>query len=370
MSLKLDLQFFAGEKTEKATPKKRQDSRKKGQVAKSQDINTAFLLLFCFLILFLFGGFMKDSMTALYSHAFTEYIQWNVTENTVHQVFIESTIETAKMLAPIILIAIIAGLAANFMQIGFLFTTEPLKFDLKKIDPIKGAKKIFSIRALVELLKSLLKIVFIGVITFAVIWMYKDDMMMLSFKNVDSALAFFGKVTIIMGMAATIALLFLAVFDYAYQRYDFEKNIKMSKQDIKDEYKNIEGDPLIKSKIKEKQRQMATRRMMSEVPAADVVITNPTHFAIAIKYEEAKASAPYVVAKGVDHLAFRIKEIARKNNVMTVENRPLARALYDAIEIGDVIPEEFYQAVAEILAYVYRMEKRFSTDRGEIREST
>ncbi|MGY0691574.1 flagellar biosynthesis protein FlhB [Virgibacillus sp. FSP13] len=358
MQLKLDLQFFAGEKTEKATPKKREDSRKKGQVAKSQDINTAFLLLFCFLILFVFGSFMKDSLVSLYQHAFTEYIQWDVTENTVHQVFTESTIEVAKMLAPIMLIAIIAGLAANFTQIGFLFTTEPLKFDLKKIDPIKGAKKVFSARALVELVKSLLKITFIGVITFSIIWIYKDEMMMLSFKNIDSALAFFGKVTIIMGIVAAIALLFLAVFDYTYQRYDFEKNIKMSKQDIKDEHKNMEGDPLIKSKIKEKQRQMATRRMMSEVPTADVVITNPTHFAIAIKYDEETASAPYVVAKGVDHTAFRIKEIAKANDVITVENRPLARALYDAIEIGDVIPEEFYQAVAEILAYVYRMENK------------
>ncbi|MEN1966859.1 flagellar biosynthesis protein FlhB [Lentibacillus sp. N15] len=358
MPLQLDLQFFSGEKTEKATPKKRQDSRKKGQVAKSQDVNTAILLLLCFMLLFFFGGYMKDQIIAFYRHAFTEYIQWDVTPDTVQRVFTESVLEAAKFISPLMAMAIVAALAANFMQIGFMFTTEPLKFDVKKIDPIKGAKKIFSIRALVELLKSLLKIVFIGTITFAVIWIYKDNMMMLAFKNADNALGFFGKVTIVMGISATLVLLILAVFDYVYQRYDFEKNIKMSKQDIKDEYKNIEGDPLIKSKIRERQRQMATRRMMSEVPAADVVITNPTHFAIAIKYDEEKASAPYVVAKGADHLAFRIKEIARNHRVMTVENRLLARKLYDSIDIGDVIPEEFYQAVAEILAYVYQMEKK------------
>lgn len=358
MQLKLDLQFFAGEKTERATPKKRQDERKKGKVAKSQDINTVFLLLFIFITLIIFGSSIKNGMTTLYEQTFTEFINWDLTESTVHQIFSGVTIEVAKMLAPVMLIAIVAGLASNLTQIGFLFTAEPLKLDLKKIDPIQGAKRIFSIRALVELLKSLFKIVFIGTITFFVIWIYKDDMMMLSFKTAENALAFFGRVTVIMGISATIALLFLAVFDYAYQRFDYEKNMKMSKQDVKDEYKNIEGDPLIKSKIKEKQKQMASRRMMSEVPDADVVITNPTHYAIAIKYDEEKASAPYVVAKGVDKTAMRIKEIAKENNVTTVENRQLARALYSVIDIGESIPEQFYQAVAEILAYVYRLEKK------------
>lgn len=358
LHLKLDIQFFAGEKTEKATPKKRQDERKKGKVAKSQDVNTAILLLFSFIILFVFGGMMKDSMTTLYRQTFTEFIHWDLTEKSIHQIFSGASIEVAKMLAPIVIIVIFAGLASNLMQVGFLFTTEPLKFDLKKIDPIQGAKRIFSIRALVELLKSLLKIVFIAIVTFAIIWIYKDDMMMLAFKDIEEALAFFGKTTIIMGISATVALLFLAVFDYAYQRYDFEKNMRMSKQDIKDEHKNIEGDPLIKSKIKEKQRQMAMRRMMSEVPSADVVITNPTHYAIAIKYDEDKASAPYIVAKGVDQIALKIKEIAKNNDVVTVENRPLARSLYSETEIGDLIPEHFFKAIAEILAYVYRLNNR------------
>ncbi|WP_284139966.1 MULTISPECIES: flagellar biosynthesis protein FlhB [unclassified Virgibacillus] len=358
MLLKLDLQFFAGEKTEKATPKKRQDERKKGKVAKSQDVNTGLLLLFSFIILVIFGAYIKNGMLAMYRQSFTEFIHWDITEKTVSQLFNGITIETAKLLAPVFLIAIVAGLASNLMQIGFLFTTEPLKLDLKKIDPIQGAKRIFSVRALVELAKSLLKITFIGAITFMVIWMYKDEMLMLSFKNADSSLAFFGKTAMVMGISAAVVLLFLAVFDYAYQRYDFEKNMRMSKQDIKDEHKNIEGDPLIKSKIKEKQRQMAMRRMMSEVPNADVIITNPTHFAVAIKYDENKANAPYVIAKGTDLVALKIREVAKAHNISTVENRPLARALYSRLEIGDLIPEEFYQAVAEILAYVYRIGKK------------
>lgn len=358
LQIKLDLQYFAGEKTEKATPKKRQDERKKGKVAKSQDVNTAILLLFALMMLYVFGNSMKDRMTSMYEHAFTEFIHWQVTETTVAQVFNGAAMETAMMLAPVMIIAIIAALAANFMQIGFLFTTEPLKFDLKKIDPIQGAKRIFSLRAIVELLKSLLKILSIGTVTFAVIWFYKDEMMMMAFKTADAALGFFGQVTIIMGITAVIILILLAVFDYAYQRYDYEKNMKMSKQDIKDEFKNIEGDPLIKSKIKERQRQMATRRMMSEVPNADVIITNPTHVAIAIKYDEEKASAPYIIAKGVDEVAQRIKQVAKENGVMTIENKPLARSLYRVVDIGEVIPEAFFQAVAEILAYVYKLEKK------------
>ncbi|HLQ73857.1 MAG TPA: flagellar biosynthesis protein FlhB [Bacillota bacterium] len=357
MHVILDLQFFAGEKTEKATPKKREESRQKGQVAKSQDVNTAILLLFSFIVLAAFGSYMGQHMRHLYESSFNEYIHWSVTPETVMTVFKESVILMGLIVAPIMIIAIIAGFASNLMQVGFLFTTEPLKFDLKKIDPIKGAKRIFSIRALVELVKSMLKILFIGSITFFVIWINKDEMMMLALKSIDSAIAFFGRVTIIMGVSATLALVVLAIIDYLYQRYDHEKNIRMSKQDIKDEHKNIEGDPLIKSKLKEKQRQIAMQRMMSEVPEADVVITNPTHFAVAIKYDEEKATAPYVIAKGTDLVALKIKEIAKAHNVMTVENKQLARSLHATLEINDVIPEQFYQAVAEILAYVYQVER-------------
>lgn len=354
----LDLQFFAGEKTEKATPKKRQDERRKGRVAKSQDINTALLLLGCFTGLFIFGSFMFQFMTGFYTKAFTEYIHWDVTNKTVQNVFNTFLLQAAMMIAPIMLIAVISGLTANLLQVRFLFSTEPLKFDLKKIDPIKGAKRIFSIRALVEFLKSMLKIVSVGAVTFSVIWIHKDEMLMTAFLDAEGALAFFARVTIIMGFSAIILLIFLAVLDYMYQKYDFEKNIRMSKQDIKDEYKNVEGDPLIKSKIKEKQRQIATRRMMSEIPNADVIITNPTHYAVAIKYDESKADAPYVLAKGTDHLAQRLKQIAKEHDIHMVENRTLARALYAEVEIGDIIPEAYFQPVAEILAYVYRMEKK------------
>jgi flagellar biosynthesis protein FlhB len=356
--LSLDLQFFAGEKTEKATPKKRQDSRKKGQTAKSQDVNTAIILLAVFLFLTFSASFIGKIIFDLFRVSFQDYMMMELTHDSFMLIVMEVLQQVAILLGPIMLVALLAGVFSNYIQVGVMFTAEPLQPKLEKIDPIKGAKRIFSMRAIVELLKSILKIGFVGAITFVILWMNIDEVLGLSFKAAHDSLATMASLTVQMGIAASLALLFLSVFDYLYQKYDFEKNIRMSKQDIKDEHKNTEGDPLIKSKIKQRQREMAMRRMMQEVPEADVVITNPTHFAIALKYDENKSDAPYVVAKGVDYLAQKIKFIAGENDIIMVENRPLARALYDSAEIGDTIPEEFFKAVAEILAYVYRMKNQ------------
>ncbi|BCB03370.1 flagellar biosynthesis protein FlhB [Bacillus sp. KH172YL63] len=356
--LSLDLQYFSGEKTEKATPKKREDAKKKGQTAKSQDVNTAIILLAVFLFLTFSASYIGEIVFDLFRHTFQEYMLMELTENTVRVIMMDIMKEIAILLGPIMLVALLAGLVANYIQVGVMFTTKPLEPKLEKIDPIKGFKRIFSLRAIVELLKSILKISFVGAITFVILWANIDQVLSLSFKSVGDSLATMASLAVQMGIAASLALLFLSLFDFLYQRYDFEKNIRMSKQDLKDEHKNIEGDPLIKSKIKQRQREMAMRRMMQEVPEADVVITNPTHFAIALKYDENKMDAPFVVAKGVDYLAQKIKYIAKENDVVMVENRPLARSLYDSAEIGDAVPEEFFKAVAEILAYVYRMKNK------------
>lgn len=354
----LNLQFFAGEKTEKATPKKRQDSRKKGQVAKSQDVNTAIVLLSVFLILLFGGSYFLDSLLSVFRHTYQEYIGMDLTENNIQMIFLDILQELVFVLAPIMAVAMIAGVVANYMQFGFLFSTETIQPKLEKLDPIKGFKRIFSLRAIVELLKSILKISLVGVVTFSVLWSRKDEILILAQKSVGAGLVTIANLTVQMGLIACAMLIFLAALDYLYQKYDFEKNIRMSKQDIKDEYKNMEGDPLIKSKIKQRQREMAMRRMMQEVPNADVVITNPTHYAVALKYDENKLDAPFVVAKGVDYVAQKIKYIAKENDIIQVENRPLARALYSQAEIGDAIPEEFFKAVAEILAYVYRTKNK------------
>ncbi|MFD2682815.1 flagellar biosynthesis protein FlhB [Bacillus seohaeanensis] len=356
--LSLDLQYFSGEKTEKATPKKRQDAKKKGQTAKSQDVNTAVILLAVFLFLTFSASYVGNIVFNLFHHTFEQYMLMDLTENTVQVITLDLMKELALLLGPIMLVALVAGVFSNYVQVGAMFTTEPLQPKLEKIDPIKGFKRIFSMRAIVELLKSILKISFIGGITFVILYWRIDEVLSLSFKSASDSLTTMASLAVQMGIAASLALLFLSILDYLYQKYDFEKNIRMSKQDLKDEHKNMEGDPLIKSKIKQRQREMAMRRMMQEVPQADVVITNPTHFAIALKYDENKMDAPYVVAKGVDYVAQKIKYIAKENDVIMVENRPLARSLYDSAEIGDSVPEEFFKAVAEILAYVYRMKNK------------
>ncbi|MDN4607448.1 flagellar biosynthesis protein FlhB [Sporosarcina highlanderae] len=357
--IRLDLQFFAGEKTEKATPKKRQDSRKKGQVLKSQDVTSAIVLLCVFLFLFFTAGFMRDRLFIFFNHTFTDFLTIK-TLDIDHSMMIykDMIIQMAYILLPVMAIAVIAGIAGNLFQFGLLFTTEPLKFDLKKIDPIKGLKRIFSIRALVELAKSLLKISFIGFTTTLLLVMNLDKVLGLAYKTPEVTLLTVGQLVALMGIVASFVLLFIAILDFFYQKFDYEKNLRMSKQDIKDEYKNTEGDPIIKSRIKQRQREMAMRRMMQEVPQADVVITNPTHFAICLKYDDEKMDAPIVIAKGADFIAQKIKLIAKENNIVMVENRPLARALYDDVEIGDWIPDQFFKTVAEILAYVYRIQRK------------
>ncbi|OEH91276.1 flagellar biosynthesis protein FlhB [Bacillus solimangrovi] len=356
--LKLDLQYFSGEKTEKATPKKRNDARKKGQVAKSQDVGTALILFFVFLLFWFAGEIFGNQMFVIIQHALQEYIYWDITQENVHKMFVEYSTMGVMLVAPIMLVTMIAGLAANYMQVGFMFTTEVLKMDLKKLNPISGFKKIFGIRSIVELFKSILKISFVGTATFAVLWMNFDKVLLLSQMSIAEGVAVIGNLIVQMGLTASLLLLVLSSLDYMYQKFEHEKQLRMSKQDLKDEHKNTEGDPKIKSKIKEKQRQMAMQRMMQEVPQADVVITNPTHFAVALKYDEEKADAPYVVAKGVDYMALKIRQIASNHDIETVENRPLARALYADAEIGQTIPEEFFKTVAEILAYVYRLKKK------------
>ncbi|RXI97993.1 flagellar biosynthesis protein FlhB [Anaerobacillus alkaliphilus] len=356
--LPVDLQFFAQEKTEKATPKKKQETRKKGQVAKSTDVNTAIILLLVFIFLWLIGSFLGKQTMKFLQYMFQEYLLFDLTPENVHSLFLEITKQAVIFTAPLMFMAMLAAIASNYLQVGFLFAPEAIKMKLSKLDPIQGFKRIYSIRAIVELLKSLLKIALVGLVTFTILWISIEQILILALIPLTDSLSFIGNLTVTMGVAVSILLIFLAVLDYMYQRFDHEKNIRMSKQDIKDEYKKSEGDPLIKSKIKEKQRQMAMQRMMQEVPKADVVITNPTHYAIALKYDGEKMDAPVVIAKGVDFIAQKIKGVAKHHEIITVENRPLARALYDQADIGDEVPEELFKAVAEVLAYVYRLKNK------------
>lgn len=351
-----DLQLFAGEKTEEATPKKKSQAREEGQVPKSQEINSALVILIAFFSLKSFGGYLYAE-TAKFTVKIFSLMGMEITIESVMNLILMSMIVLVKTAFVIMCLLLLTGLVVNFFQVGFLFTLKPLEPKLSKINPISGAQRLFSLRSLNELAKSIIKIVVIG---YFIIDFLKEKTLQLPkmmMADLQSSMDFLVSSIFSIGFKICEVLIILAVLDYAYQIWQHNKSLRMSKQDIKDENKQTEGDPLIKSKIRQKQRQMAMSRMMKEVPKADVIITNPTHFAVALKYE-AGMIAPVVVAKGQDLVAQRIKEIAREANVAMVENRPLARALFAATEVGGIVPPELYKSVAEVLAYVYRLKPK------------
>jgi flagellar biosynthetic protein FlhB len=357
--LRLDLQLFSGEKTEKATPKKKQEARKKGQVAKSMDLQSSFLLLAAFLFLLVYSKQLGQSLLALFRRGFSDYVLWDLTADSVESLFLQLTVIAFKMTAPVLGLAFVAALLSVLGQVGFLVTTEPLKMDLKKINPIEGAKRIFSMRSVVELLKSIIKIIMIFFVSYFVIKKEIYTILRLGESDVYTFIQTMVSIVMKLGIILSALYVVISVLDYMYQRLDHEKNLRMSKQEVKDEHKKTEGDPLIKHKIKEKQRQFSMNRMIQSVPKADVIITNPTHYAVAIQYDANEMGAPTVIAKGVDYVAQRIKDVGKEHDIVVMENKPLARALYASVEVGEEIPEEMFKAVAEILAYVYRLKKKF-----------
>ncbi|MDQ8733344.1 flagellar biosynthesis protein FlhB [Paenibacillus sp. LHD-38] len=356
--LELDLQLFSQEKTEKATPKKKDEARKKGQIARSSDLPGSFILLFMFMGFIMLGGYFKEHIMMMFGNLFEDWLLMDLTTGNVMSLFNDVTIELLLILLPIFAITVLIGILGNIVQFGFLLTGDPLKMKLDKINPLNGFKQIFSARTVVEFLKSVLKLLIVAVLVFLTISKDWDRILVLASLPIQQIFTFTAGLTVKLGIEIGAVLTALALADFFYQTYEHNKSLRMSKQDIKDEYKKSEGDPLIKGKIRERQRRMAMQRMMQEVPKADVIITNPTHFAIALKYDATKMEAPKIIAKGMDHVALRIREIAKENGVVTMENKPLARALYERAEIGDVIPPDLFQAVAEVLAYVYKMKGR------------
>lgn len=348
-----DLQLFAGEKTEDPTAKRQQDARNKGQVARSQELSAVFVLFVGFWVMYVLGASTYREIAGYMAYVFG-HLDTAVDTESVMRLFIGIVVVLAKTAFPVMAAVMLIGLGINLMQVGIKFTTEPLTFNLDRLNPISGFGRIFSKRALVELLKSVLKILIIG--SFIYINLKDEILQMPKLLYLDLAASMPKIADIIFMMAFKICgvIFVLAVLDYAYQKWDHFQNLKMSKDEVKEEFKQMEGDPQIKGKIKQKQRQMAMSRMMREVPQADVIVTNPTHFAVALRYREGMR-APEVVAKGQDLVAQRIKEVAREAGVMIVENKPLARALYAAVEVGGTVPPELYKAVAEVLAYVYRI---------------
>lgn len=351
-----DLQLFSGEKTEEPTGKKLSDAREKGQVARSQELSTAFVLIAGFWALKVLGVSVYTEITSYCAYIFAHLNQGVETE-TIMRLFLGIMVVLAKTALPIMLVIMCTGLGVNIFQTGMNFSTEPLEFKPEKLNPIEGFGRIFSKRSLVELLKSLFKIIVIGFFVFLYLKAEILQMPKLIYLDLRAALAFIGTVIFDLAFQVIGVILMMAVFDFAYQKWQFIQDMKMTKQEVKEEFKQMEGDPQIKGKIKQKQRQMAMQRMMREVPKADVIVTNPTHFAVALKYEKGM-QAPIVVAKGQDLVAQKIKSIARDAGVTVVENPPLARALFAAVDIGGSVPPELYKSVAGVLAYVYRLKHK------------
>ncbi|GAX90539.1 flagellar biosynthesis protein FlhB [Effusibacillus lacus] len=356
--IKWNLQQFAGEKTEKPTPRRLQEARKKGQVPRSPELQSALILLGSILIIKMMSGFYIDNFLSYMKHSLTANLTLQLTEGNAGRLFADMGLVSVKFTLPIVAIVFVIGFMTAYLQVGSHFTVEPIIPKLEKMDPIQGVKRIFALRTLVELAKSIIKILLVGYLVYDSIVSEIGSLSNLSRMDIPSILSVVGGITFEILWKSALLLLVLAIFDFFYQRYDHERSLRMSKEDIKDEFKKTEGNPTIKGKIKERQRAMAMRRMMQEVPKADVVITNPTHFAVAIQYDGDKMEAPVVIAKGTDDLAQRIKQIAKENGVVLVENKPLAQTLYKTVEIGETIPQELFQAVAEVLAYVYRLKRK------------
>lgn len=343
------------DKTEEPTGKKLSDAREEGNIAKSSEINGAVVLTFGTVYLLFFSSFSLVEIKKLMMFSYS-YIGKELDGPLFYAITFHVTITLLKALAPLFIMVLLLVFISNIAQFGFL--SIPLKFDLQKLDPIKGLKGIFSFKKLIEAIKLTLKLLLIvAVMTLLFLLTYKQFIAMM---NQETASTIDSMLQLSVYFLSTILLIIIifAIIDYYFTRHYYIESLKMSKQDIKDEFKNMEGDPQIKGRIRRIQMKMAQQRMMNSVPQADVVITNPTHYAVALKYDNKINSAPKIVAKGIDFLALKIKDIAKDNNIPIIENPALARSLYDQIDVDKEIPAEFYKAMAEVFSYVYELKRK------------
>ena len=345
------------ERTERATGKRREDFRNKGQVAQSREVATAALLTSSLLLWVFYARYFWSDLEQVYGVLLRMMAEFEATPLSVVNLAWEMGTTMGKLLWPIFLLTLVVGFLASFLQVGPLFTTKVFQPDLAKFNPIKGMAKFVSKRSAVELVKSLAKVLLIAFVAYKTVANEFETALTLAHLELRQTLVFMAQVAFLVLAKTCGIIIVLSVIDFAFSKYEMEQKMKMTKQEVKEEFKETEGDPHVKSRIRSVQQQMARKRMMAEVPKADVVITNPTHLSVALSYERDKMGAPRIVAKGSDHLAFRIREIAREHKVPIIENKPVARALYRH-EVGEEIPEEMFTAVAEILAYVYSLKKK------------
>ncbi len=369
LAVAYNLQFFAkdgpgGEKTEPATQKKLNDVRKDGKVAKSKELITAISLMALFILIKVYVGTVGQHLIDVFSQFYNTFgtvaasSRENYSMNLAAGALGNMFMEIINITAPIFLVAVVIAVICNMLQQKWMITSKPLAPKFGKLNPINGFKRLFSVRQLVELLKSIAMLLVIAVIVYMTV--SREMNLLLTFYDISlyTALAAVGNIIVTLGLQISAFFLIIGFVDLIYQRYKFRTDNMMTKQEVKDEYKNTEGDPQIKGQVRRRMMEISRRRMMQQLPEADVVITNPTHFAVALKYEPNEGKAPVVIAKGADYLAMQIKETAKEHNIEIVENKPLARILYHNVDIGMEIPPELYQVVAEILAKIFQAKNK------------
>jgi flagellar biosynthetic protein FlhB len=343
------------ERTEKASPRRRQKAREEGRVARSTELNSALMICLGFLTLFAAGPYMAGQARTLMQYTMANAPTIAASDPTFIKLFGDNVVKFFLILMPAFAAMIVIALGANIAQVGFQVTTKAIEPKFDKLDVVKGLKRLVSVRSAVTGARDTIKLLLIGFVAYKILKSEFDGFFLLPDMEVSQLAVTMGKLALGVALKIGIVIFVLAVLDYAYQKYEFEKSIRMSKQEMKDEFKETEGNPQLKARVRQIQREMSRRRMAQEVPTADVVITNPTHIAVALKYDPDQMSAPHVVAKGERLIAQKIKEIALAHGIPVIEDRPLARALFKMCDVGQAVPGTLYRAVAEILAYVYRL---------------
>ncbi|TKB10278.1 flagellar biosynthesis protein FlhB [Desulforhopalus sp. IMCC35007] len=343
-----------GEKTESPSSKRREDFRKKGQVVQSKEVQTAALFSIVLLFwIFYLPDFWNKITTLLFS-LWQSSGQFEITPVSTMSLSAFLLQQLALLMAPLFVLVLIIAIFSSIFQFGWLLTGKPLIPDFSKMNPISGMSRFFSKKSMLEVVKSLLKVILIAFIGYSTVLNNFEEALILVDVSVVSAISYLGRIALIVFAKICALLIFLAFLDFMFLKWEMEEKMKMTKQEVKEEYKEAEGDPHIKAQIRSIQREMARKRMMADVPKADVIVTNPTHISVAIQYDSKKMDAPIILAKGADHIAMRIRELARENDIPIVENPPVARLLHN-LEIGEYVPEDLFKAVAEILAHVYSL---------------
>jgi len=346
------------QKTEHATPRRREEARKKGQTARSQELNTALVLLLGALTLYVTGPIASGGLRHIFSTCLSDYIHEPISIQSSVSILSGAATAAIMAIAPLLGGVFVAGALASYGQVGFMVSAESLGPKFERLDPARGLRRLFSVKSLVKLGTSVAKVALVGAAAYLYLRYRTDDVALLVDCSIPAIYEFLCRWSFELVFVIAMAFLLIAIADYAFQRWDFERDIRMTKQELREELKRSEGDPLVKSRVRQIQREMASRRMMQDVPEADVVVKNPTHYAVALRYEAGKNLAPVVLAKGMNLIAAKILEIARKHDVPEVDNKPLAQTLYKTVEIGAEVPPALYKAVAKVLAYVYQLKAK------------